>query len=386
MHIVINTIPLLSRQTGIGNCIYNISKYLLKVDKVNKYTFYYGYFSDRLQKIPQETEKRPNEMKFNILQKAKPYVKKVPFLGDVSKKVIENWNKMNSYKKKFDICFEPNYIPAGIQANKTVTTVHDFSFHLYPEWHPRDRISYFKKYFFKRIYKSDLITTDSLFIKEEAGQFLKIDENRIKVVPMGYDNTVFRSYQPAEVLAFRNEKKLPEKFILFVGSIEPRKNIERLLSAYLRMPEYVKKEFKLVLAGFSGWRNKKIMSLIDKMKKHVMFLGFLSVRELAMAYNAAKVFAYPSLYEGFGLPPLEAMACGTPVLVSKAASLPEVCGKAALYCDPHDIDDIAEKMERLIVNEDMQERLTMKGRERIKSFTWEATAGKFIKIFEEISV
>ena len=105
MHIIINTIPLLSRQTGVGNCIYNISKYLLDMDNRNKYTFYYGYFSDRLQKIPQEMENSPNEMKFNVLQKAKPYVKKVPFLGDASKKIIEIWNRASSYKKNFDIYF-----------------------------------------------------------------------------------------------------------------------------------------------------------------------------------------------------------------------------------------------------------------------------------------
>ncbi len=383
MHIVINTIPLLSRQTGIGNCIYNISKSLLEIDRDNKYSFYYGYFSNKLQKTPHD-DATSSELPFSVLQKSKPYIKTIPVLSDISKRVIEEWNKLISGRKEIDVYFEPNYIPVAFKTKKIVTTIHDFSFHLHPEWHPRDRISYFRKYFYERIHKSDLIVTDSQFIKEEAQSILKIDPAKLRVVYMGYDRQIFRKYPEQEVAAFRAAHNLPEQFVLFVGSIEPRKNIERLLLAYRQLPEALKRQYRLVLAGFAGWRNKKIMELIQEMQAYVSFLGYLNVKELATAYNAATFFAYPSLYEGFGLPPLEAMACGTPVLVSRAASLPEVCGQAALYCDPLDTSDIAEKLELMMSSGTLRQELETKGQARIKMFTWENTARQMIRIFEEV--
>jgi glycosyltransferase involved in cell wall biosynthesis len=128
--------------------------------------------------------------------------------------------------------------------------------------------------------------------------------------------------------------RLPENFILFVGSIEPRKNLKRLLQAYTDMDDKIRKEFKLVLIGFKGWENEEIMRLIHKLKSDIFYLGYLPEEELGKLYNLARLSIYPSLYEGFGLPPLEAMACGCPIIVSHTASLPEVCGDAAFYADP----------------------------------------------------
>jgi iron-only hydrogenase group A len=217
--------------------------------------------------------------------------------------MIEEWNKQISARKNIDVYFEPNYIPVAFKTKKIVTTVHDFSFYHHPEWHPRDRVLYFNKYFYKRIHSSDLIVTDSRFVRDEAREILKIDDARLRVAHIGYDRRLFRPYPAEEVAEFRNRYQLPERFVLFVGSIEPRKNIERLLLAYQSLPPGLKQDYKLVLAGFEGWRNKTIMQLIGQMHEHVIFLGYLTVKELALAYNAAAVFAFPSLYEGFGLPP-----------------------------------------------------------------------------------
>ena len=126
------------------------------------------------------------------------------------------------------------------------------------------------------------------------------------------------------------------------------------------------------------------MELIQKMKKHVIFLGYLNVIELALIYNAATLFAYPSLYEGFGLPPLEAMACGAPVLVSKVTSLPEVCGEAVQYCDPLDVYDIAENMQKLLENESLRNTLAEKSQEHIKKYTWDNAAHEMSIVFEHV--
>jgi glycosyltransferase involved in cell wall biosynthesis len=380
MRIAINAIPLLSKMTGIGNCIYNISKHLLDIDKTNDYLFYYGYFSDKLQSS-QEPAEEIQEVQFNILKKSKPFIKKVPFLKESIKKAIEEFNKFTSFSKKIDIYYEPNYIPTQIQSKTLITTVHDFSFHYHPEWHPRDRVNYFKKYFYSRIGQSDLITTDSRFIKKEALEVLGFSDDQVHVVPMGYDKVHFHDYPEDVLRAFKQRIKLPEKFVLFVGSIEPRKNIFGLLKAYEMLPDYLKREYKLVLAGFSGWENKAIMDLINSMKEHVVFLGYLNIFELAYTYNLAAAFAYPSLYEGFGLPPLEAMACSTPVLVSNVASLPEVCGKAALYCNPLDEADIARQLQKLLEDATLQKKLRAAGLTQARLFTWDKSAQAMAKVF-----
>jgi glycosyltransferase involved in cell wall biosynthesis len=384
MHIVINAIPLLSTQTGVGNCIFNISQSLLKLDTANQYTFYYGYYSTRLQSS-QEPGNLDNEVQFITLQRSKSMIKKIPFLGEFSKDVIARYNNALSLKMNFDVYYEPNYIPSGIYAKHLVTTVHDLSFHHHPEWHPNDRVKYFKRTFYPRVVKSDIITTDSHFIKNEMVQELGIAADRIRVIYMGFDQALFKVYPDEAVAAFRSSHNLPEKFILFVGSIEPRKNLERLLHAYLQLPEAVKKEYKLVLAGFAGWKNTAIMDLIKKASDHVVFLGYITVRELALLYNAAAMFAYPSLYEGFGLPPIEAMACGTPVLVSNVASLPEVCGDAALYCDPLNVEQISAQMQSLLLDAPLQKRLTALGHLRIKTYSWENSASQLLRLFKDIT-
>jgi len=349
------------------------------MDRNNKYVFYYGYFSRRLQR-PDNIK----ELKFKTMQEVAAYVRKIPIIRDIARRTLRNYHRLLSYNKRFDVYFEPNFIPLDFESKKLVTSVYDFSFHLYPEWHPKDRINYFKGNFYKRIYRSDLIITDSNFIKEEAKQFLKIEEHRIRVIFMGYDKAIFNQNNQKELIRFQNFNKLPQNFLLFVGSIEPRKNLVSLLSAYLLLPEYIKKDFRLVLVGFKGWENKEILELLGKLKGAVGYLGYVSNEELAELYRRAACFVYPSLYEGFGLPPLEAMACGCPVVTSNVTSLPEVCGDAAYYVDPYDVENIADGMHKVLSDEAMRESMVKKGLERAKLFSWEKAAKEHLKVFEEV--
>jgi glycosyltransferase involved in cell wall biosynthesis len=146
----------------------------------------------------------------------------------------------------------------------------------------------------------------------------------------------------------------------------------------------IRKEFKIVLVGFKGWENEEIVSLIQKLKSDVLYLGYVPDNELGKFYNLASLFVYPSFYEGFGLPPLEAMACGCPVIVSNVASLPEVCGEAVFYVDPNDIGCITQGMNRVLNDETLRKSLIMKGLERSKLFSWEKSAKEHLKVFEEI--
>lgn len=333
IRILINAIPLLSKLTGIGNCIYYLSRHLLDMEPNNKYVFYYGYFSEELQ-ISSDMK----DLKFRAMKGGNFYLKKIPIIHDLVRGMLREYHGVLSYGKKFDVYFEPNFIPLDFRARRIVTNVYDFSFHTHPEWHAKDKLNYFRKFFFPRIYKSDLIITDSNFAREEAKEFLKVEDDRIRVIYMGYDESLFRPKKREEIIRSPDSKKLPQDFVLFVGSMEPRKNLIGLLRAYLRLPERIKKNFKLLLVGSKRWKNADVFELLNQLKENAEYLGYVNNEELADLYRKASCFVCPSLYEGFGLPVLEAMACGCPVVASNMTSLPEVCGDAACYVDPYDLE------------------------------------------------
>jgi glycosyltransferase involved in cell wall biosynthesis len=183
---------------------------------------------------------------------------------------------------------------------------------------------------------------------------------------------------------FAAAHNLPGKFILAVGSIEPRKNLKNALLAYNSLPQAFKREYKFVLAGFSGWNNEEIMNSIRREKENIAYLGYLSDPDLAYLFNLASLLIFPSLYEGFGLPPLEAMACGTPVIVSNSSSLPEVCKDAAYYIDPLSVESIREGIVKVISDSELRSMLSQRGLDRAKLFSWDTSARKHLSLFNEV--
>ena len=207
--------------------------------------------------------------------------------------------------------------------------------------------------------------------------------DRLTTIHLGIDHDLYKGLSSPELASLRTAYALPERFILFVGSIEPRKNLKKLLLAYRDLDPHLRKNFKLLLAGFKGWENEEIMALIAELEKDVRYLGYVPAEELGRLYNLASLFVYPSLYEGFGLPPLEAMACGCPVVVSQAASLPEVCGEAAHYVDPQDVESIGAGIEKVLGDDAYRKNLIAKGLARAEQFTWEKSAREHLRLFEE---
>ena len=375
MRIVINTIPLLYPLTGVGSYTYHIAQSLRAIDPINDYTYFYGYYSRNLHAYYNENKK--------IFYRVKELVKKMPiFRWIVARKLVRGFVNAVS-PRNFDLYFEPNFMPINIKSRCTVVTIFDFSFILYPQWHPKERINDFEEYFWKNLKRSDRIIVISDYIKKE-GVNLGLPEEKLRTIHLGIDHEVFKTYPPQDLQLLRKHYKLPEHFILFVGSIEPRKNLENLVRSYINLDEGIRKDIKLVLAGFKGWENKEIMALLKEGKSDVLYLGYLPDKELGELYNLATLFVYPSMYEGFGLPPLEAMACCCPVVASNVASLPEVCGDAALYVDPHDVNSIAEGIHKVLTDDDLRQSLIEKGLERAKLFSWEKSAKEHIKVFEEV--
>ena len=256
-----------------------------------------------------------------------------------------------------------------------VITVHDLSFLRFPErFRPANRL-YLSTLTRLSCRRARRVIAVSQATADEVVRLLDVPVDRVDVVPHGVEHTRFRLLPSALVEAFRREKGLPERFVLFVGTLEPRKNLITLVEAFARM-QAVRDKVRLVIAGGKGWYYQEIFKRVEELGlgKAVYWVGFVPGAELPLWYNAATVFVYPSLYEGFGMPLLEAMACGTPVIASATSSLPEVVGDAGLLVTPHDVTGLADNMERLLVDTGWQAELSQRGRARASTFTWDATA------------
>lgn len=370
MKIVINGLPAVGRRTGIGNYTANLIKYFNLLFPGHAYAYYRGYFAKKWPEQPTGADRIKREvLRTSILKR--------PLRG-----VVDFLSRFGL--EDYDVYFEPNFIPLNISAKKLVVTVHDFCFTLHPEWQPAERVKYFQSKFITRIKRADRIITNSIYIKKEALELLKLSPEMITPIPLGLDHGVFRRYDREDIAKFKSQIALHEPFILYVGTQEPRKNIKSLLDAYMQFPEILKKEYRLVLVGAEGWKNDQVKKSLKSLGGRAVFLGYREQREVAFLYNLASLFVFPSFYEGFGLPPLEAMASGCPVVVSNAAALPGVCGDAAIYVDPNDTESIAAGMQRALSDETFRRDLIERGLRRAKNFTWEKTARETLEVFDEV--
>lgn len=375
--ILIDAISLLSPFTGIAKYTYENSKRLKEIG-VSKYSFYfnYGYHTEELYCSTTSTASK------NSLMMLKSVLVKNSLVKSLVRKGVGIATRL--FSAKYDLYWQPNFVPdVYVNAEKIVTTVHDFSFYLNPEWHPKERVSFLEKNFWKRVYDSNYIITGSEFTKEEIIKYTKFDADKITVIYHGIDHDVFKQYDDKSMEAFKQKNNLPDKFLLFVGSIEPRKNLITLLKAYNLLSDEIRDEYPLVLVGFKGWENKEVMKEV-KRSNSIKYLGYLNDYELAYTYNMASLFIYPSLYEGFGIPPLEAFACGTPVLVSNSSAMPEVCQDIPFYIDPYDVEDIREKTMQILLDETLQKVHIKNGLAYCKKFTWDESAKRHQDLFDKI--
>jgi glycosyltransferase involved in cell wall biosynthesis len=353
----------------VGHYTDQLIRYFDALSPEYDYTYYYGYFSRKILHGSGHAH-RMREMLF-----------KIPGLKSGLRAAVDALARTD--RAGFDLYFEPNFIPSQVRARKIVTTVHDFSFHRFPETHPKDRIAHFQKRFLTNVKRSNRIITVSTYVKTEAMEFLRVPSEIVTPIHLGVDRGTFKIYDRRSLDRWKGELGLPENFILFIGTREPRKNLKRLLEAYLQLPASIKKEFKLLLIGPRGW-NDESESARGKLGDRVITMGYLEPAKLAYVYNLAKLFVFPSVYEGFGLPPLEAMACGCPAVVSNVSSLPEVCGEAAYYVDPEDPSTIAAGICKVLEGVELRQALISKGLERAAGFSWERTAGETLAVFRDV--
>lgn len=231
----------------------------------------------------------------------------------------------------------------------------------------------------KEISKIDMFIAVSEHTKKDIIKHLDVPEHKIRVIYEAADE----SYRYVQDHSIIKNKYGFDKYILFVGTLEPRKNIPNLIKAFSKLKSC---DYKLVIVGKKGWKYEEIFKLVESLSlsDRIEFLGYISDKELPALYSAATLFVYPSLYEGFGLPPLEAMACGSPVIVSNKSSLPEVVGDAGILIEPEDIDGIADAMKRIIQQPLLRKELSEKGLQQAKKFSWTRCAQETIGIYREV--
>ncbi len=367
--------------SGVSEYADKLLQNLLKIDRDNDYRFYYNSARDLSGRLPKFDYPNvqivktnwPNKIFNYIFQKIfnRPYLDKL--LGGV------------------DVFFEPhfNFVSLSPQS-RGLMTIHDLSFLRYPEffnqrknfWHNTLNIN-------KLVGKFSSLVAVSQNTKRDIVDLLKFPEDKIKVIYSGVSD-VYRPIDKGdpELEKVKIKYNLSDKFILYLGNIEPRKNLPSLIRAYNQFrqayPDLA--DYQLVITGLSGWKVKETEDVYrnSPWQKDIKFIGYIQKQDKPILYNLAKVVAYPSLYEGFGFPPLEAMKCGTPVLCTNVSSLPEIVGDAALMIDPDNISAMAVGLRELIVNENLRAELISRGYRQSAKFSWEQTAREYLELFQSL--
>jgi glycosyltransferase involved in cell wall biosynthesis len=287
-------------------------------------------------------------------------------------------------KYRLDILHSPMHVLPGVCPVRSVVTVLDLAFMRYPETFPRLQREYLEFATKRAVRKANAVITISENTRRDVVETFGVPESRVFTTPLGVDES-FVPASSTSIEEIRRRYGIQETSVLYVGTLEPRKNIPTLVGAFSRVRKELGPACQLVLAGGKGWFYQEVFRLIENLglSDSVRFVGYVPREDLPALFGAASLFVYPSLYEGFGLPPLEAMACGCPVIVSDAASLPEVCGDAALYCDPHSPEDIADKITSLMSDDALRGKLRQAGFERAAMYTWDNCARLTVKVLEE---
>lgn len=291
---------------------------------------------------------------------------------------------------RVDLFWSPHFnVPLlPIRARKKLVTIHDV-FHLafYETFSVPQRV-YIKTIIEGAVCLSNKIITVSNFSKSEIIKYTKVNSNKIEVIYNGVDRNKFRPLDKEFLSKFRT--KYPEKFILYVGNVKPHKNLKNLLRAFSLLLRSSLKDYYLLIVGkkegfITG--DKDVFKILEEdliLRDKVIFTSYIQDNELPILYNLASLFVFPSLYEGFGLPPLEAMACGCPTVVSNTAALPEICGDASFYVNPYDPNDIADGIIKVLNNKALKDILIKRGFERVKLFSWKKSAEEHLRVIQEI--
>lgn len=383
MKIAFDAIPLISAgMSGIGWCEAGQTMAIVDMHPENEYQYTYFTLRNSEGKAKQLEPFARGKVKLNACK----------FSGTLYRAAINflpipySW----FFGKDQDITHFFNYIVPPFVKGKKVVTVYDMVYKAFPETmraRTRNMLNMSLKRSMKR---ADLIITISEFSKSEILKYFPEHESKIRVVPCGVDLSFFKPCEDqSKIDEVRKKFNINGDYFLYLGTLEPRKNLEMLIESYklfLDKCEDKANAPKLVLAGGRGWLFDSIFEKVksENLSEQVLFTEYLASADRVPLMCGSLAFCFPSIYEGFGMPPLEAMACGVPVLTSNAASLPEVVGESAVICDPYSKESICDGLLKLANDKELRDRLKAEGFERAKMFTWEHSAKLLYKAYEEL--
>ena len=286
-----------------------------------------------------------------------------------------------------DIYHGPDFVlpPLGKNVRKVVT-IHDLAFLEQPEYAVPSLAAYLRRVVPEAVAAADVVITVSSEVSRTLIKHFQTPKEKLVVVPLGVSRYFRRVTDPILLEATRHKFGLKHPLVLAVGTQEPRKNHSGLIKAFYKAQKEKDGPAMLAIAGGTGWLYEETQQLVKELnlEEKVRFLGRVTNYELVTLYSSADVFAFPSFFEGFGIPPIEAMACGAPVITSNTSSLPEVVGDAALLVDPHNVDALAEAIYRLVRDEGLREELRQKGYQRVQQFRWEVSAARMLAIYQRL--
>lgn len=379
MKISLDLEPCCNNRSGIGIYTYNIAKALTKINKIDLHGEVFSFLGRN------KIDKNYSDLNIKVnVCRLFPYGVYRRIWDKVHLKYNTILNSKSEIYHFFDYIVPPNI------EGKVITTIHDMTYVLYPEIVEQKTMNRIKKGIEYSINRADKIITVSESSKNDIVKYLNVPENKIDVVYNGVEYNKFaKSYNEEDNLRIREKYKLPKNYILYMGTLEPRKNIESIVEAFKLFNEksdLKEKNFKLVIAGKKGWLFESIFNLVEtlKLQDDVIFTDYIDEVDKPIIYQMARLFVFPSIYEGFGIPVLEAMAASVPVITSNVSSLPEVAGDAAILVEPKDVKSIAENMHKILSDNDLRDKLICKGHIQAKKFTWEASAEKLYKIYKSM--
>jgi glycosyltransferase involved in cell wall biosynthesis len=369
MRIGIDATALPPQAVGAANYIINLIQTLLRIDATNEYVIFSklahaSLFDSTRAEIVQAVLPSP-VLRIAWEQTALPFLAR---------------------QRRLDLLHSPHYTMPLAKTCRVIVTIHDLTFFLDPQMHlPYKRI-FFRTMIPLSARRADALITISESTRQDLLRFLPLDARRVTAIPLG----VAARFSPLDDAAatdkIRNKYRLPARFILAVGVLEPRKNLPTLVRAFRALVEQGLPH-SLVLVGHKGWMFDELFRTIANLDlaQRVIFTGYVPEEELPLVYNAADLFVYPSLYEGFGLPILEAMACGVPVITSNLSSMPEVAGDAGILVDPNDVNALADAMTRVLTDRVLRATLAAKGLARARSFSWERMAQETLAVYARVA-
>ena len=374
MKIGIDAQPLLSRSAGVTSYTRGILEGVTRQDKKNQYDLMlFQPFFKKLNPI----FKKSGNFKYR-LEGLFPY--KVFYK-------LHKWGvkiPLEIFFGKHDLWFFPNFVVYPHRAGKSVVVVHDLAFEKVPQYVQDQNVRFLKKFVPRSLSKADHIVVTSEFTKADVVKTYGIPEDKIAVVYPGVDLEKFRPSGSARINQIKEKYGITKPYILYLGTLEPRKNVPSVIKAYAGLKN--KKDYQLVLAGKRSWQDRDIFEKVREFRigDSVVFPGYISDEDRPDLLSAAEVFVYPSFFEGFGMPVIEAQACGTPVIASNATSLPEVGGNAAVYVDPDDADGLTRSLEELLSSPPRRDNLAKMGLANVRRFSWEDSARKIVDVFNRL--